>query len=218
MTPEHFVEIVTRLSLAVVVGAITAWTSNPSEDDLEVTRSATFLSFAGALMLCVVEDQLARAFGLMGAASVVRYRHRLRKADDASALIIALSLGMACGAGLEALAIVATIVVRVVASAWGLLRKLPGMDLRRTVHVEVKGRNGEVRTAALASFSALSIEARLIDAETKRPDDDETKKPTSRWVWEVRLPPGIDELALMDDLSQRGVGSARIQDRTGSLD
>jgi uncharacterized membrane protein YhiD involved in acid resistance len=64
------------------------------------------LSVAACLMMLIIGSQLARAFGLMGAASIVRYRYSLSSPREASSLIVALGLGMACGTSLYALAFV----------------------------------------------------------------------------------------------------------------
>lgn len=53
------------------------------------------LVVSGVMML--VQDNLARAFGLVGIVAAVRYRNTLRDAKDAVYVFLAIGVGMACG-------------------------------------------------------------------------------------------------------------------------
>jgi uncharacterized membrane protein YhiD involved in acid resistance len=65
-------------------------------------------------MMMIIGSQLARAFGLMGAASIIRYRYSLKSPREASSLVIALGIGMACGVGLNALAVIVAVYITIV--------------------------------------------------------------------------------------------------------
>ena len=103
--------IAPALLLAAVLGGLVAYRRRVSVFEHDLFHAHILLSVAGALMMLIVGNQLARAFGLLGAASVVRYRYGLRNPRDASLLIIALGIGMATGVGLYALAVSAAAVV-----------------------------------------------------------------------------------------------------------
>lgn len=55
------------------------------------------LALAVVLVMMIIGSELARAFGLIGVAAIVMYRYSLNKPIEASSLVIALGLGMACG-------------------------------------------------------------------------------------------------------------------------
>ena len=56
--------------------------------------------------MLVVGASLARAFGIVGAANLIRYRSKIDDPKDAVVMLCALAVGLASGVGLYALAIV----------------------------------------------------------------------------------------------------------------
>ena len=73
--------------------------SNPTLDQAQV-----LLCIAGALMMILISGSLARAFGIAGAASIIRFRTPIEDARDITVLFILMGLGMAAGLGGFALA------------------------------------------------------------------------------------------------------------------
>jgi uncharacterized membrane protein YhiD involved in acid resistance len=56
------------------------------------------------VVMLVVGSSLARAFGIVGAASLVRYRAKIEDPKDAGVMLCCLALGLASGVGLFVLA------------------------------------------------------------------------------------------------------------------
>lgn len=98
--------------LAGFLGAVVSYRRKIDAYGLAVMEAHIILAFAASLMMMIIGSEIARAFGLMGAATIVRYRYSLSSPREASSLIISLGIGMACGVGLYTLAIIATIFVR----------------------------------------------------------------------------------------------------------
>lgn len=69
-------------------------TSNPTLEQAQV-----LLCVAGALMMIIIGNSLARAFGIAGAASIIRFRTPVEDARDITVLFILMGLGMAAGLG-----------------------------------------------------------------------------------------------------------------------
>jgi uncharacterized membrane protein YhiD involved in acid resistance len=107
--------------LAGLLGAVVSYRKKIDAYGLAVMEAHIILAFAAALMMMIIGSEIARAFGLMGAATIVRYRYSLSSPREASSLIISLGIGMACGVGLYTLAIVATIFVRIGFNVFNLL-------------------------------------------------------------------------------------------------
>lgn len=107
--------------LAGFLGALVSYRRRIDAYGFAVMEAHIILSFAAALMMMIIGSELARAFGLMGAAAIVRYRYSLNNPREASSLVIALGLGMACGVGLYLLAIIAAIFVRIGYNVFNLL-------------------------------------------------------------------------------------------------
>lgn len=69
-----------------------------------------FASLSGGVTLFIGEN-VARAFGLVGAMSIIRFRNALKEPIDAVFVLWALTIGMVCGAGYYFAALFITVVV-----------------------------------------------------------------------------------------------------------
>ena len=67
-----------------------------------------------AVVILVIGNNLARAFGLVGAMSIIRFRTAVRDTLDIVYIFFSLAIGMAAGVGLNAVAIMATLGISLV--------------------------------------------------------------------------------------------------------
>lgn len=74
-------------------------TWNPALDQAQV-----LLCVSGAIMMIIIGNSVARAFGIAGAASIIRFRTPVEDARDITILFILMGLGMAAGLGALAVA------------------------------------------------------------------------------------------------------------------
>lgn len=72
---------------------------NPTMDQAQV-----LLCISGAMMMIIIGNNLARAFGIAGAASIIRFRTPVEDARDITILFLLMGLGMAAGLGALAVA------------------------------------------------------------------------------------------------------------------
>ena len=72
-----------------------------------VIQAQILLAIVGAIIIVVVAESLARAFAIVGAAGLVRYRARVEDVKDAGVMLIALALGLTAGSGMFLFAFVA---------------------------------------------------------------------------------------------------------------
>jgi uncharacterized membrane protein YhiD involved in acid resistance len=73
-----------------------------------VIQTQIILAVIGALVMLVVGSSLARAFGIVGAAGLVRYRAKVDDPKDAGVMLSTLAIGLASGVGLWMLALFGT--------------------------------------------------------------------------------------------------------------
>jgi uncharacterized membrane protein YhiD involved in acid resistance len=73
-----------------------------------VIQTQIILALVGALVMLVVGSSLARAFGIVGAAGLVRYRAKIADPKDAGVMLSTLGIGLASGVGAWMLAAFAT--------------------------------------------------------------------------------------------------------------
>jgi uncharacterized membrane protein YhiD involved in acid resistance len=97
-----------RLPLAAVLGAMLAVRprrkGTPPRQPA-VIQTQIILAIVGAAVMLVVGSNLARAFGVVGAAGLVRYRAKVEDNKDAGVMLSALAAGLASGVGQYALAL-----------------------------------------------------------------------------------------------------------------
>lgn len=77
-------------------------------------NSLVLLSLITAVVILVIGNNLARAFGLVGAMSIIRFRTAVRDVIDIVFIFFSLSIGMAAGVGLNSVAIIGTIFISLV--------------------------------------------------------------------------------------------------------
>jgi hypothetical protein len=103
-------ELVLRVSFATALGALVAF--RPWRRFMKGTRlpspqgaqSQTIIAASGALMVIVIGESIARAFGLVGLGSFIRFRAGIRDPRDAALLFVMIGIGMACGLGFPVMA------------------------------------------------------------------------------------------------------------------
>lgn len=69
------------------------------------------LSMITALVIMVIGNNLARAFGLVGALSIIRFRTAIKDTQDIVFIFFALAVGMAAGVGLHLSAVAGTLFI-----------------------------------------------------------------------------------------------------------
>jgi uncharacterized membrane protein YhiD involved in acid resistance len=108
-----------RLPLAAALGAALALRprrrGTPRRDPA-VVQTQIILAVVGAVIMLVVGASLARAFGIVGAANLIRYRSKIEDPKDAVVMLCALAVGLASGVGLYALSVFSTVFL--VAALW----------------------------------------------------------------------------------------------------
>lgn len=104
------VTAVLRLLLAAVLGAVIAYRRRLRVEEY-ILQAHVIISFTGALMMIIIGNELVRAFGLLGAGNIVRYRTPVRDPQALASLFVTMGVGIAVGVGLYELAISATVLV-----------------------------------------------------------------------------------------------------------
>jgi hypothetical protein len=101
-----------RLPLAALFGTALALrprrAASPPRDPA-VIETQIVLAIVGALIMIIVGASLARAFGIAGAANLIRYRAKIEDPKDAVVMLSTLALGLAAGVGLYGIALAATV-------------------------------------------------------------------------------------------------------------
>jgi uncharacterized membrane protein YhiD involved in acid resistance len=117
MHPLHEIDdAMVRLPLAALLGAALALRPKRKGTPPRmpaVVQTQIILAVVGAVIMLVVGASLARAFGIVGAANLIRYRSKIDDPKDAVVMLCALAVGLASGVGLYALAVFSTLFLMV---------------------------------------------------------------------------------------------------------
>jgi len=113
--PLSIYTVLTNMAVSLACGIIIALVyrfiyKGPSYSATYV-NSLVLLSLITTLVIMVIGNNLARAFGLVGAMSIIRFRTAVRDVQDIVYIFFALSVGMASGVGLYAIAVSSTLLI-----------------------------------------------------------------------------------------------------------
>ena len=108
--------LLVRLACAIVLGAVIAWrplSRRPLKVD--VRHALLIMTVAAAMVVVVIGDSMARAFGVVGLGSFIRFRSSIKDPRDVTLFFLSIGTGMACGLGAVPVAAVG------VSTVWALL-------------------------------------------------------------------------------------------------
>ena len=106
-----------RLLLAFVLGVfivnIYRWT-HAEIPQKSFTDTLIILCMLISIVMVIIGDSIARAFSLVGALSIIRFRTAIQDPRDIGFVFYALAVGMAIGAGSPSVAVLATFLIGVI--------------------------------------------------------------------------------------------------------
>jgi len=93
--------------LGIIVTRVHRHTREGKPQSSSLEHAQILLCISGAIIMIIIGNSLARAFGIAGGASIVRFRTPVDDPKDAMVLFLLLGIGMACGLAAFGLAILA---------------------------------------------------------------------------------------------------------------
>ena len=143
-----------KLAAAGAIGLLVSAVHNVFRHDRAITPSMeqaqVLLAVSGAMMMVIIEGDLARAFGIAGAAAIIRFRTPVEDPKDITILFLLMGLGMSSGLGLFGVAGTGTLFLCLL--LWLLDRT--GRALTRSMMVEIEAAGREFPTAHVQSVFA----------------------------------------------------------------
>jgi len=119
--------LLTSISLSQVIGSITValfcslfisyiyrWTYIGTGYSTSYIISLVAFAMITSIVIMVIGNNLARAFGLVGSMAIIRFRLAIRDTQDIVFIFFALAAGLAAGVGLYMIAITGTIFIGIV--------------------------------------------------------------------------------------------------------
>jgi uncharacterized membrane protein YhiD involved in acid resistance len=103
--------VLIALFCGVVIALIYKYTYKGLNYSSSFTISLILLTMITAIVIMVIGNNLARAFGMVGAMSIIRFRTAVKDASDIMFIFFALSIGLAAGVKLYSIAIFGTMII-----------------------------------------------------------------------------------------------------------
>jgi hypothetical protein len=111
-------DIAIALSLSFVLSACIGWVYRFTHRNVSYSQSyvqtLVILGMLIALIMLVVGSNIARAFALVGALSVVRFRNAIKETRDVGFIFLVMGVGMAVGTRFYTLGIVAAVAISLI--------------------------------------------------------------------------------------------------------
>jgi hypothetical protein len=169
--PDGGLIALVRLILAMLFGGLVMliYRSTHAADDTapSLTITLVLLSILIAMVTQVIGDNVARAFSLVGALSIVRFRTVVRDTQDTAYVIFAVAVGMAAGAGHPVLALSGIGVVAV--AAFAMRRGGASARLAEPCLLKVRlGTGHDASTLLGPTLNAHLLARHLLSIETVR--------------------------------------------------
>jgi uncharacterized membrane protein YhiD involved in acid resistance len=145
--PLHEIDdAMARLPLAAALG--TALALRPRRKgtpprSAPVVQTQIILAVVGAVIMLVVGASIARAFGIVGAANLIRYRSKIEDPKDAVVMLCALAVGLASGVGLYAMSIFSTVFL--VVALWVIESFEPKTGKQFDLKIKIGDKTDELR-------------------------------------------------------------------------
>lgn len=98
------VSLLVSLALSTAVSLIYRLVNPEREDRHIMMQTLILLAVTIAAAMMIIGNNLARAFGLVGAVSIIRFRTAVKSSKDMAFVFLSIVIGMACGLGFRMLA------------------------------------------------------------------------------------------------------------------
>ena len=110
--------LIVALSCGVLISRFYCWTTKRPSNSRAFIGSLITLAMITAVVIMVIGNNLARAFGLVGAMSIIRFRTAVKDVQDIVFIFFSLTIGMAAGIGQSMIAFIGTIGIGLVMLAF----------------------------------------------------------------------------------------------------
>ena len=112
-------EILLNFAVAFLLGMLVSWIYKKTHKGLSYSQSFMLTNIFVAVIVCmvimIIGNSLARAFALVGALSIIRFRTVVKDTKDTAYIFWALAAGMAAGTGSYFLAIAGSSIISLMA-------------------------------------------------------------------------------------------------------
>ena len=165
-------DLATRILASMIAGFIVAGvfraTIVSKDRSPALPTTLVLLTVLTAIVTLVIGSNVARAFGLVGALSIVRFRTVVEDTRDTSFVIFAVVVGMAVGANFLVLALLAIVAITLVAAIMRWVIPSGRMQKSLRVQATIRIAQGVEPQVLHAAFDRHSYRSKMISVSTAK--------------------------------------------------
>lgn len=100
--------------LSVLFASVYRYTHRGTSYSQSYAQTLVLMAMVTALIMLIIGSNVARAFSLVGAMSVIRFRNAVKETRDVGFMFLSMAIGMACGTRFYMLAVFSAVVLSAV--------------------------------------------------------------------------------------------------------
>jgi len=97
--------------LALIIGKVYQYTHRGISYSQSFVYTLVIMGTVVSLIMLIIGSNIARAFALVGALSIIRFRNAVKESRDVAFVFMAMAIGMACGTRFYLMAVFATLLI-----------------------------------------------------------------------------------------------------------
>ncbi|MCG1009973.1 DUF4956 domain-containing protein [Salinicoccus sp. ID82-1] len=105
---ELMIAILLSFILSIIVTLVYKWTHHGVRYSQSYVQTVVIMSVVVAIIMIVIGNNIAVAFGLVGAFSIIRFRSAMSDPKDIAFIFFGMAVGISCGLGFYVLAVLFT--------------------------------------------------------------------------------------------------------------
>jgi uncharacterized membrane protein YhiD involved in acid resistance len=117
-TGDVVFSIILAFLLSLIIASVYKVTYKGVSYTQSYVHTLIMMSMIVAIIMLVIGSNIARAFSLVGALSIIRFRNAVKDTRDVGYIFFAMAIGMATGTRFYLLAVVATLIISFI--LWGM--------------------------------------------------------------------------------------------------
>lgn len=182
------------IALAVIVAKVYQFSFKGVSYSPAFMQTLVICSFVISAVMLIIGSNIARAFSLVGALSIIRFRNAVKDPRDVAFIFLTMGIGMACGTGFYRIAITLTGVATIAIVAMTLLDFGAQSTLERMLRIQAPASKNyehlfdDVLRSYTKSFSLVSVESSRMGTEMEL-------------LFSIRVPKGFSSEGLIESLA-----------------
>ena len=148
--------------LCILLAKVYIFTHSGHSYSRSYVHTQVFVGITIAIIMLIIGSNIARAFALVGALSIIRFRNPVKDSRDVAFIFTSMAIGMACGTGFYLYALIFTIFFVIVAIAFHHFRfgesSVAFYVIRVRLEASYRDRLETILAEVCTTFSVISVD------------------------------------------------------------